>query len=68
MAMVEKDGMKLYDKLGLIGGGESVRLQETMEDFGTPGTYIPENSFETHQLYDMDLRSHTLNCLRTNHI
>ena len=29
---------KLYEKLGLIGGGESARLQESMEDFGTPGT------------------------------
>jgi hypothetical protein len=41
MASVEKDGMKLYDKLGIIGGAESERLQESMEDFGTPGTYIP---------------------------
>ena len=41
MASVEKDEVKLYEKLGLIGGGESVRLQESMEDFGTPGTYIP---------------------------
>jgi len=42
MALVEKCCMKLYEKLGLIGGGgESVRLQESMEDFGTPGTYIP---------------------------
>ena len=41
MSAVEKEGMKLYDKLGLIRGGESERLQESMEDFGTPGTYIP---------------------------
>ena len=45
MASVERDGMKLYEKLGLIGGGESARLQESMEDFGTPGTYIPVYSF-----------------------
>ena len=45
MASVEKDGMKLYDKLGIIGGAESERLQESMEDFGTPGTYIPVYSF-----------------------
>ena len=32
---------KLYEKLGLIGGGESARLQESMEDCGTPGIYIP---------------------------
>ena len=37
MLSVEKEGMKLYDKLGVIGGGESTRLQESMEDFGTHG-------------------------------
>ena len=40
MALVEKCCMKLYEKLGLIGGGESVRLQESMEDFDTPGNTI----------------------------
>ena len=40
MQSVEKEGMKLYDKLGAIGGGECDRLQEGMEDFGTHGTYI----------------------------
>ena len=45
MASVEKDGMKLYDKLGIIGGAESERLQESMEDFSTPETYIPVYSF-----------------------
>ena len=44
MSSVEKDGMKLYEKLGRIGGGESARLQDSMEDFGTPGTYIPVHS------------------------
>ena len=37
MASVEKDGMKLYDKLGLIGGGESARLQDSMEDLAHLG-------------------------------
>ena len=41
MNSVEKEGMKLYDKLGLIPGGESQRLQESMEDFDPHGTYIP---------------------------
>ena len=41
MASVEKDG----NKLGIIGGAESERLQESMEDFSTPGTYIPVYSF-----------------------
>ena len=41
MNSVEKEGMKLYDKLALIRGGESERLQDSMEDFGTHGTYIP---------------------------
>ena len=44
MASVEKDGMKLYEKLGLIGGGESARLQDSMEDFGTHGAYISVQS------------------------
>ena len=35
MISVEKEGLKLYEKLGKISGGESVRLQEGMEDFGT---------------------------------
>ncbi len=35
MNSVEKEGMKLYDKLASIPGGESARLQESMEDFGT---------------------------------
>ncbi len=32
MASVEKEGMKLYDKLGAISTSESERLQESMED------------------------------------
>jgi len=33
MAAVAKDGMKLYAKVGTIGGGESQRLQGNLEDF-----------------------------------
>ena len=33
MSAVEKDGMKLYAKVGSVGGGESVRLQGNLEDF-----------------------------------
>ena len=40
MQSVEKEGMKLFEKLGGIGGGESVRLQESLEDFGKHGAYI----------------------------
>jgi len=32
MASVEKEGMKLYDKLGAIATSESERLQDSMED------------------------------------
>ena len=32
MSAVEKDGMKLYDKVGQISGGESTRLQTNLED------------------------------------
>lgn len=35
MVAVEKEGMKLYEKLKMMSGGESERLQEGMEDFGT---------------------------------
>ena len=48
MTSVEKEGMKLYDKLGVIGGGESARLQESMEDFGTHGTYSYVQSLKGH--------------------
>ena len=44
MGSVEKEGMKLYDKLGVIRGGESERLQESMAAFGTHGTYISVQS------------------------
>ena len=47
MTSVEKEGMKLYDKLGAIPGGESSRLQEAMEDFGTHGTYSSVQSLRT---------------------
>ena len=33
MSAVEKDGMKLYSKVGTISGGESLRLQHNLEDF-----------------------------------
>ena len=33
MMSVEKEGMKLYDKLGAILTAESERLQESLEDF-----------------------------------
>jgi hypothetical protein len=33
MMSVEKEGMKLYEKLGAIATPESARLQESMEDF-----------------------------------
>jgi hypothetical protein len=33
MTSVEKEGMKLYEKLGAIATSESERLQESMEDF-----------------------------------
>lgn len=32
MTSVEKEGMKLYEKLGAIATSESQRLQESMED------------------------------------
>ena len=47
MNSVEKEGMKLYDKLASIPGGESARLQESMEDFGTHGTYRSVQSLNT---------------------
>ena len=47
MASVEKDGMKLYEKLGLIGGGESARLQDSVDDFGTHGSYLSGRSLST---------------------
>jgi hypothetical protein len=47
MTSVEKEGMKLYDKLGSIGGEESASLQEKMEDFGTHGTYRSVQSLNT---------------------
>jgi hypothetical protein len=47
MQSVEKEGMKLYDKFVGIGGGESVRLQESLEDFGKHGTYISVQSLRT---------------------
>jgi hypothetical protein len=33
MTSVEKEGMKLYEKLGKISTAESERFQESMEDF-----------------------------------
>ena len=47
MQSVEKEGMKLYEKLVAISGGESVRLQESLEDFGKHGTYISVQSLRT---------------------
>ena len=47
MSSVEKEGFKLYDRLGTIPGGESVRLQDSMEDFSTHGTYISVQSLST---------------------
>ncbi len=47
MNSVEKEGMKLYDKLASIPGGESARLQESMEDFGTHGSYFSVQSLNT---------------------
>ena len=32
MSAVEKDGMKLFDKVGENSGGESQRLQSNLED------------------------------------
>lgn len=46
MASVEKEGMKLYKSLGQVGGKESERLQENLEDFGTHGTYIYSRSLK----------------------
>ena len=40
MQSVEKDGMKLYDKLAATHGVESQRLQVQMEDLGTHGASI----------------------------
>ena len=47
MSSVEKEGMKLYDKLGLIQGGESERLQDSMEDFATHGAEISVQCLNT---------------------
>ena len=33
MSAVEKDAMKLYSKVGAVGGGESERLKSNLEDF-----------------------------------
>ena len=32
MAQVEKEGMKLYNKLSMIKGGEADRLKQALED------------------------------------
>jgi hypothetical protein len=39
MNSVEKEGMKLYSKLGEIGGGQSVKLQDNLEDCDKYGAY-----------------------------
>ena len=44
---VEKEAMKLYEKLGDIDGPESERLANTMEDFGIHGTNISQQSLDT---------------------
>ena len=50
MNSVEKKGMQLYGQLAKIEGGESARLQETMEDFGIHGNYISVQSSTTSTL------------------
>ena len=47
MNSVEKEGMKLYEKLGNIPGSQSAKLQESMEDFGTHGSYFSVQSLNT---------------------
>ena len=47
MTSVEKEGMKLYEKLGGDCGEQSQKLQEAMEDFGTHGTYSYVQSLNT---------------------
>ena len=47
MQSVEKEGMKLYKSLKEIRGAQSERLQESLEDFGTHGTYIYSQSLKT---------------------
>jgi len=68
MNSVEKEGMKLYEKLAKVDGSESERLQESMEDFGTHGVYISVRSLNTLTFLEINLSSHILNCLRTNNI
>ena len=55
MQSVEKEGMKLYEKVGAIGGGESQRLAEAMEDFGTDGAYGYVHSLNTLPLGHSDI-------------
>jgi len=66
MISVEKEGMKLYDNLGKISGGESGRLQELLEDFCKHGTYIPVQSLRTltlgHYLKVFEVKTHILKC------
>jgi len=47
MKSVENEGMKLYKSLGQVAGGQSEKLQESLEDFGTYGTYIYSQSLKT---------------------
>ena len=39
--------MKLWEKLGAIGGGQCEKLQVSMEDFGTHGTFFSVQSLST---------------------
>ena len=39
MQSVEKEGMKLYEKLGLYAGEQSEKLQNTLEDCDNHGAY-----------------------------
>ena len=57
MATVENEGMKLYEKVTVVGGSESERLAMAMEDFGIHGTYISAQSLDT------DLRTLTFEVL-----
>ena len=39
--------MKLWEKLGAIGGGQCEKFQTSMEDFGTHGTFVSVKSLGT---------------------
>ena len=39
MQSIEKEGMKLYSKLGEIGGDQSMQLQVGLEDCDNHGAY-----------------------------